>query len=146
MRKISLIALLIIFALICTSCNTQATPENLDFDFAFSFTAELEYNGAASKAQFTRTAADNWTGTLSEPYALQGVFIDYKPEEMTVSYSDFAVRYGGDLPNGLPPDINITAFVMIEALESAFRKDSISVTSTKETIEVRGITDSDNYT
>jgi hypothetical protein len=139
MRKFSLIVLIII-ALICTACSTNVNPDNLDFDKSFSFTANLEYHGRNSAAQFTRTAPDEWSGTLNEPYALQGVEIAYTPLEMSISYAGFAVDY-----NELPPDINVTAFVMFSALENAFRGEDTGITSGKDWVEIAGKSDGSTY-
>jgi hypothetical protein len=107
-------------------------PENLDFNKTFTFTAKLEYNGVASTAQFARTAVDTWAGILTEPYALQGVELAYTPLEASISFGGFAVSHGED------SDAGVVAFAMIEALESAFRKDAISVTAGKDRIEITG--------
>ena len=142
MRKIILLALIIsTIALFFTSCNGALDPDDLDFNKSYSFDVRLNYNGASSVANFTRTASGAWTGTLTEPYALQGVQVIFSPAEMTVSYSDFAVKYGGDSQ----PDFNITAFVMLEALENAFGRNYSAIFGSKNGFEITGITDGDNY-
>lgn len=141
MRKFILTAAVILAAVLFTSCSGRLDPDDLDFYKAFTFDARLEYNGSGSAANFSRTAAGTWTGTLTEPYALQGVKVDFSPSEMTVSYSDFAVRYGGDAP----PDFNITAFVMFGALENAFGGRYSTVYAGKDGFEITGIADGDNY-
>ncbi|MCL2697324.1 MAG: hypothetical protein FWE74_04505 [Oscillospiraceae bacterium] len=139
MKKFSLIVLAVI-ALVCTACNGNVNPDTLDFDRSYSFTAALEYNGSSSTAQFTRLAPDEWSGTLTEPYALQGVEIVYTPLEMSISYAGFSVDYGD-----APPDINVTAFMMLCALESAFKGDGVTVTTGKDWVEITGRTDGDTY-
>jgi hypothetical protein len=142
MGKYYLAALIIITALLGTSCSGILGVGDLDFDKSFSFTAELSYNGRESVAQFSRTAPGEWSGTLVEPYALQGVEIAYSPLEMSISYSGFSVGYGEDTPS----DINVTAFVMLRVLESAFGSDDVSISSGKDWIEIAGIHDGDAYT
>jgi len=140
MKKMFSIAL-IIFALLCTACNSGIDPDDLDFDRSFSLTANLEYNGRGSVAQFARTAPGQWSGTLVEPYSLQGVEIAYSPLEMSVSYAGFAVNHGDDSP----PDINITAFVMLAVLESAFLSEDVSISSGKDWVEIAGSHDGGVY-
>ncbi|MCL2638370.1 MAG: hypothetical protein FWD48_08360 [Oscillospiraceae bacterium] len=142
MRKIRLTALVILaaFALLCTACSGNVNPDSIDFDRSYSLTAQFEYGGNSSTAQFTRTAPDEWSGTLTEPYSLQGVEISYTPLEMSVSYSGFSV----DLDSA-PPNVNVTAFLMLCALESAFKGDATSVTSGKDWVEITGRTDGDTY-
>jgi hypothetical protein len=139
MRKFYLIALAVI-ALVCTACSGNVNPDNLDFDRAFSFTASFEYGERTSSAQFTRLAPDEWSGTLTEPYALQGVEISYTPLAMNVSYSGFTVDFGD-----APDDVNVMAFVLFCALESAFRGDGVTVTTGKDWVEITGRTDGDTY-
>ncbi|MDR2533064.1 MAG: hypothetical protein LBC82_09520 [Oscillospiraceae bacterium] len=141
MKKYYLVLLIITAVLLASSCSPGMNPDDLDFDKSFSFTAELQYSGRGSVAQFMRTAPGEWNGTLVEPFALQGVEIAYSPLEMSVSYAGFAVNYGADSP----PDINITAFVMIRVLESAFNSEDAGVTSGRDWIEITGIYDGDTY-
>ncbi|MDR2559282.1 MAG: hypothetical protein LBC86_07060 [Oscillospiraceae bacterium] len=138
MRKFYLIALIII-ALTVTACG-GVDLENLDLNKSFSFTAQLEYGGRSSAAHFTRSAPGEWSGTLTDPYALQGISIIYAPPEMSVSYSGFSADH-----SDTPSDINVTAFVMFCALESAFKGDGITVTSGKNFIEITGRTDGDTF-
>jgi hypothetical protein len=138
MRKY-LLVLLIIIALFCTACG-GVDPENLELDKSYSFNASLEYGERTSSAHFTRSAPGEWSGTLTDPYALQGISIIYTPLEMSVSYSGFSSDFS-ETPN----DVNVTAFVMFCALESAFKGDGITVTSGKNSIEITGRTDGDTF-
>jgi hypothetical protein len=130
---------LIITALICTACG-GVDPENLDLNKSYSFNAELNYGERTSSAHFTRSAPGEWSGTMTDPYALQGISIIYTPLEMSVSYSGFSSDFS-ETPN----DINVTAFVVFCALESAFKGDGVTVTSGKNFIEITGRTDGDTF-
>jgi hypothetical protein len=131
----------LIIALVFTSCAGRMNPDNLNFNKSFSFTTEIEFGGAASTAEFTRTAIGEWEGVLTAPYALQGMRVMFTPTEMTVSYSDFVV----DLGDESPPEINVSAFVMIKTLESAFMMQDVNVTAGKDSIEVAGMFDGNAY-
>ncbi|MCL2108885.1 MAG: hypothetical protein FWH20_06015 [Oscillospiraceae bacterium] len=132
-RVITAIILAISTALICVSCKTTLDPDRLDFERGFEFEAHLEYGGASSTANFTRLSTGAWSGVLTEPYALQGVQINFSPTEMKVSYSDFAVEYSG------------VAFVMLNALENAFTKNYTTITGGKSGFEITGTTNDGNY-
>jgi hypothetical protein len=131
----------VICALLLASCAGSADPDSLDFDRAFSFTAEIEYAGSTSTADFARTAAGEWDGIITAPFSLQGVNINYTPDEMSVSYSDFAVN----IDPGTAPDINVSAFLMFKTLENAFALQNVSIASGRDSIEISGMFDGDSY-
>jgi hypothetical protein len=135
-----IIVFLVLSALLLTSCAGGADLDNLDFNRAISFTAEIEYNNSKVTADFNRTAIGEWAGVLTAPYALQGMKVNFTPTEMTVSYSDFDVSF-----NEAPTDINVSAFVMIKTLENAFMLQGVNITGGREGIEVAGIFDGDSY-
>ncbi|MCL1823794.1 MAG: hypothetical protein FWG44_06285 [Oscillospiraceae bacterium] len=141
MKKTKFVILTVISALIFTSCFGGISFDNLDFDKAYSFTARLEYENTSCTARFTRSARGSWEGELIEPYALQGISINYTPAEMTVSYADFAVNSDSDFTSG----VNITAFVMLKVLECAFAKEDVTVSSGKNAVEITGTADNNNY-
>jgi len=138
MKKIILITL---FALLFTSCTGNVSPDNLDFNKSFTLTTEIEYNGAVSTADFTRTSVGEWEGVLTAPYALQGMQVSFTPTEMKVSYADFGV----DLGESIPPEINVSAFMMIKTLESAFTMQNVNAVGGRDGIEISGMFDGDSY-
>jgi hypothetical protein len=140
MKKI--FSLILVIALICTftACNNGVNPNNIDFNQSYSFTAELESGGRTTSAYFTRTAPDEWSGTLNAPFSLQGVEIAYTPLEMSISYAGFS----SDLSDS-GSDINVTAFMLFSALEHAFKGGEVSISSGKDWVEITGVTDGDVY-
>ena len=140
-RIIALVIIIALLVMLSSGCAGGADPDNLDFDRAFSFTAEIIYNDSVSAADFARTAPDVWTGTLTAPYALQGMQVAFTPAEMTVSYSGFDVDFSEDTP----PEINVSAFLMIKTLENAFALQGVNVSGGRDSIELAGTFDGDSY-
>ncbi|MCL2698586.1 MAG: hypothetical protein FWE74_10975 [Oscillospiraceae bacterium] len=138
MKRFFLLVLIII-AVICTSCSGNVNPNSINFNQSYSFNAELGYNDRTTSAFFTRTAPDEWSGSLNAPFSLQGVEIAFTPQEMSISYEGFS----SDLSD--TPDINVTAFMLFSALEHAFKGSDVSIASGKDWVEITGLTNGDVY-
>ncbi|MCL2078132.1 MAG: hypothetical protein FWH08_06995 [Oscillospiraceae bacterium] len=142
MRKIYLVLITVFALLICVSCYAGLGIGNLDLNQSYSFTVNMEYNGASSTAELTRTAMDRWEGALTAPYALQGVGIEYTPLEMSISYSGFTVRHELDSSG----EFNIVVSFMFRAFEHAFKdSEEVNISSGRDFIEITGAIDGDVY-
>ena len=138
MKKKIFLVVLIIIAIICTSCSGNVNPNSINFNQSYSFNAEMSYNDRTTGAFFTRTAPDEWSGSLSDPFSLQGIEIAFTPLEMTISYEGFTSDLSGT-------DINVTAFILFSALEHAFKGGDVSISSGKDWVEITGLISGDVY-
>lgn len=70
----------------CTSAMTAVKP---DIDRAFCAEASVSAGGEAFSGKLCRTAENDWTFVLAEPYALEGLTVTFRDGKTTLSMDGF---------------------------------------------------------
>lgn len=130
-KALTLAAGLILTAIL-TGCTgiMGVSPESLDLNRAYSFTAQIDYEGFSATAEIQRVGERSWTAMLTEPAALQGLSVVYEGGGATMSYAGFTIE----------PDKSVTNMVtaITDVLENAIAKENLEVISAKEHIQLSG--------
>ena len=123
MKKISLV-LAVFSALVLTlsACAGVSflSPDDLDLDKAYNFSANMSFGSFDASAQFERQSASVWNVTFSEPYALAGMEIVYRSGEVTSRFE--GVEFTA------PGNSDAVVAQIIDAFEDAIGGEGCEVT------------------
>lgn len=139
-KRLCVVAAIFLVLFIQTGCSALSglNAENINLEKAFSLTAEIKYQNAdIIKGTFERTSVGIWKGVLTEPFALQGISLDYTNGALVLSCAGISVEPSG---SGV-----IAARLMFDALESAFTKTAVDIKAAGASIEVSGINGNGAY-
>lgn len=84
--------LLSVFAVLLSACTGVAriSPDDLNIDKAYKLGADIRYGELNAKATLERTNANVWQITLNEPFALEGIVLEYNQGELTMSMDNLS--------------------------------------------------------
>lgn len=118
-----LLAALLMFVFLATSCTTAFSPPTApDLTRSFSFTGAITYGKLTATANFSRDSEGGWTVSITEPKEISGFVMTYKNGTTTAQFAGYAFDFD---EKTLP--FKSTCAYIVDCLDKIAQLDNLTV-------------------